>query len=83
VFIVLARKACSLNDQTILAGWLYRAACYAANSALKAEYRRQRREQEACRRGGCLTPLIPAVSIPLHCTTLFPRHHAKFHDLAK
>jgi RNA polymerase sigma factor (sigma-70 family) len=47
VFIILARKAGSLDEKTILPGWLYRTACYTSNSALKGEYRRQRREQEA------------------------------------
>jgi len=47
VFIILARKACSLNERTILPGWLYRTACYTSNTALKGEHRRQRREQEA------------------------------------
>jgi uncharacterized protein (TIGR03435 family) len=47
VFVILARKAGSLNDRTILPGWLYRTACYASNSALKQLYRRQWREREA------------------------------------
>jgi RNA polymerase sigma factor (sigma-70 family) len=47
VFIILARKAGSLSPATILPGWLYRAACFTSNSALKAEYRRQKHEQEA------------------------------------
>jgi len=47
VFIILARKAGSLNDGTILPGWLYRTACYVSNTALKRELRRQQREQEA------------------------------------
>ena len=47
VFIILARKAGALDGKTILSGWLYRAACYASNSALKRESRRQQREQEA------------------------------------
>ena len=47
VFIILARKAASLNEKTILSGWLYRTACYASNSARKQENRRQKREQEA------------------------------------
>ena len=47
VFIILAQKAGSFDEKTILAGWLYRTACYISNSALKGEYRRQRREQEA------------------------------------
>ena len=47
VFIILARKADSLSPATILPGWLYRAACFTSNSALKAECRRQKREQEA------------------------------------
>src|SRR5690349_8392129 len=47
VFIILARKAESLGDKTILSGWLYRTARYVAADALKAEQRRLRREQEA------------------------------------
>jgi len=47
VFIILARKAGSLGDQTILPGWLYRTACFVSGSALKQELRRQQREQEA------------------------------------
>jgi RNA polymerase sigma factor (sigma-70 family) len=47
VFIILARKAGSLNERTILPSWLYRTACYVSGSALKRELRRQHREQEA------------------------------------
>jgi RNA polymerase sigma factor (sigma-70 family) len=47
VFIILAQKAGSFDEKTILPGWLYRTACFVSGSALKQEYRRQRREQEA------------------------------------
>src|SRR5207253_3581662 len=47
VFIILARKAGSLNEKTILPGWLYRTACYVSGHAFKQELRRQQREQEA------------------------------------
>src|ERR1700722_13104796 len=47
VFIILARKADSLGDKTILPGWLCRTARYASANALKIQRRRQQREQEA------------------------------------
>lgn len=47
VFIILARKAGALDQNTIIPGWLYRVACYTSASALKREHRRLRREQEA------------------------------------
>jgi len=47
VFIILARKAKSLNAKTILPGWLCRTARYASANALTIQRRRQHREQEA------------------------------------
>src|ERR1700761_3047711 len=47
VFIILARKAHSLGDKTILSGWLCRTARYASSNALTIQSRRQQREQEA------------------------------------
>lgn len=46
VFILLFKKAATFKPHTILSGWLYRATCFAANDILKAERRRQLREQE-------------------------------------
>lgn len=47
VFILLARKAGGLNAKTILPSWLYRATVYVCRSAMKQEFRRQQREQQA------------------------------------
>jgi uncharacterized protein (TIGR03435 family) len=47
VFVILARKADSLGDKTILPGWLCRTARNVAANALTIQRRRQRREQEA------------------------------------
>jgi uncharacterized protein (TIGR03435 family) len=47
VFIILARKAKSLGERTVLSGWLYQTARLTAANHLRTEIRRQRREQEA------------------------------------
>jgi RNA polymerase sigma factor (sigma-70 family) len=47
VFIILARKARSLRQDTVLSGWLYQTARLTAANFVKGEIRRQRREQEA------------------------------------
>ncbi len=47
VFANLARKAASLSDQVVLPGWLHRDTRFTALDVLRAERRRQAREQEA------------------------------------
>jgi RNA polymerase sigma factor (sigma-70 family) len=47
VFADLARKAASLTDRPVLAGWLYRSAHFAALGVIRAEQNRAAREQEA------------------------------------
>lgn len=46
-FVALAGKAGQLGQQTIVAGWLHRAAHFAALNLQRAEARRKRREEEA------------------------------------
>ena len=47
VFIILARKADSLGEKTILPGWLCRTAGYVSARAVRTQIRRQQREHEA------------------------------------
>lgn len=47
VFIILAKKAGSLRQGTVLSGWLYQAAHLTAANFQRANARRQHREQEA------------------------------------
>src|SRR5687768_12598081 len=47
VFTTLARKAVSLTNHPVLAGWLYTATQHAAAKVVRTESRRRTREQEA------------------------------------
>lgn len=47
VFLLLARKASVLRREVVLSGWLFRTTHFVATRAVRAEQRRQRREQEA------------------------------------
>ena len=47
VFTDLVRKASKLGPNVVLAGWLYRHACFTAAKAVRTERRRQAREREA------------------------------------
>ena len=47
VFIILARKARGMSEQTVLSGWLYHTARLTAVNYLRTEMRRAHREQEA------------------------------------
>jgi RNA polymerase sigma factor (sigma-70 family) len=55
VFLLLARKAESLDPETILAGWLYRTARFVSLEALRAETRRKLREE-------CMASALPEES---------------------
>src|SRR5436190_22791889 len=47
VFVDLARKAGALSGRTVLAGWLYTSAHFAAAKVVRTEQRWHAREQEA------------------------------------
>jgi RNA polymerase sigma factor (sigma-70 family) len=49
VFLILAQRAATLQPGTVLAGWLYNTARYAAANAMRAEHRRKHHEREAAR----------------------------------
>lgn len=63
VFLVLARKAASLEKHATLTGWLFRTACLASKDALRRERRRRRREREAAQSVG---PAPPPHDLPLN-----------------
>src|SRR5688572_26734144 len=46
-FVILAKRAQTFDESTLVAGWLHRAAGYAASNALRIESRRRSHERRA------------------------------------
>lgn len=63
VFLVMARKAASLERHPALSGWLFRTARLAFRDALRQERRRRRREHEAAQ---SISPPSPPHGLPLN-----------------
>ena len=61
VFIILARRAASLDHRTILSGWLYHTARLTAANFLRSEIRRSKREQESFMQSGPDEPPTPKI----------------------
>lgn len=70
VFIVLARKAKSLSEKTIISGWLVKTARFCANDAMKRHYRQVRHEREAAAMRP--TSYQPSTASELEMTELLP-----------
>jgi RNA polymerase sigma factor (sigma-70 family) len=60
VFLILARKAGSLDAATMLSGWLFRTTRFASASTLRAVRRRHRYEQEAAQMQPATLPISDA-----------------------
>ena len=56
VFVILARKAGSLDSATLLPSWLFRTTRFASGSALRSVRRRQRYQQEAAQMQPTILP---------------------------
>lgn len=60
VFIILAQKAPRLRHERALSSWLFQTTRLTASNLLRAEIRRQRREQEAYMQSGLNEPADPS-----------------------
>jgi RNA polymerase sigma factor (sigma-70 family) len=77
VFILLAQKAPSLREGTVVSGWLYRTTCFVAKRALRGELRRRRREQEAFAMQPQNDSLPPAPDVAPHLDDALQKLSAK------
>ncbi len=77
VFLLLAQKARTLGNDTILPAWLYRTARYASMSALRTEHRRLNRQQEVVQ----MASIPPAIEAESSWEQIAPLLDEAMHEL--